>query len=318
MEIIAALWLNPPLLLLVVLISRVIPLSDAYHPLTFFRYFAQRLAAKVNPDPNRSASQLLISGTLALLVAWLPFAALLLSIQQFSELPWLIDALVLYGCLDWQTQANRARNIQRHLERGQLTLAREQMAKLLLRRTDNLTAMGLSKAGIESLMLRSASQVVGTLLWFMLAGGIAALSYRLLSELHQQWNSKLPEFRYFGRPVALLLALFSAPALWLSCISLALGYGIRRSVRLCRLTPSHIAALPYYLLCCSSAALRRNLAGPLYYRQQKRQRSRINLGQEPDAADLGRALKLTKHCHNTVLLIAAVITLLQLVWLLGR
>ena len=314
----AALWLNPPLLLLVVLVSRLIPLSEAYHPLTFLRFFAQRLAAKVNPDPNRAAGQLLISGTLALLVAWLPFAALLLSIQHFSELPWLIDALVLYGCLDWQTHVSRARHIQRDLQRGQLTLAREQMASLVLRRTDNLTAMGLSKAGIESLMLRSSSQVVATLLWFLVGGGIAALSYRLLVELHQQWNSKLPEFRYFGRPAALLLALLSAPALLLSCISLALSYGIRRCVRLCRQRPQHTAALPYYLLCCTSAALRRNLAGPLYYRQQKHQRSRINQGQEPDATDLGRALTLTKHCHNSVSLIATVITLLQLVWLLGR
>ncbi|MEH8016722.1 cobalamin biosynthesis protein [Rheinheimera muenzenbergensis] len=318
------LWLNPLLLLVVVLASVLLPLPAEYHPLTLYRYFARALGHKVNPDPNRPRQQLYISGTLALLVATVPLLALVYSLLQFSELPQLFDALLLFACLDWQQRRSTALQIQQTLQRNQLALAREQAAALLLRRRDNLTSMGLSKALCESLILRSSSEVIATLLWFLVGGGLAALSYRLLLVLQQQWNSKTIAGRHFGRPVSLLVQLLSAPALLFSCISLALHYGIRRCWRLYRTAEWRIkqqrrnfGALPYCLLCCAAAALRRSLGGPVYYDEVKLSRSRITLIQEPAAADITRTLKLTRQNHLAVLTLAAVIVLLQLTWLLS-
>ncbi len=62
-----------------------------------------------------------------------------------------------------------------------------------------MSAIGLTKACIETLSLRFAKQWFSVLFWFMLGGGIAALSYRLLQELQQCWNPKLTQFQHFGR-----------------------------------------------------------------------------------------------------------------------
>ncbi len=311
------LWLNPPLLLLVVLASVLMPLPAAYHPLTFYRYLAFSLAQKVNPDPLRASRQLYISGSLAVLVATVPVLALSYSLYQFSELPWLLDALLLFACIDWPQRLSVAKQVQHSLARNQLTLAREQAAKLLLRRTDNLSAVGVSKACCESLLLRSASEVVATLFWFLAGGGLAALGYRLLLELHQQWNVKLAAFKHFGRPVSAVVQLLSAPALLFCCLCMALHYGIRRSWHSCRNRPYHIAVLPYWLLCCASTALQRGLGGPVYYGPYKLQRSRTGHGPEPAAADIAGTVKLTRQCHGVTVILAGSVLLLQLVWLRG-
>lgn len=310
-------WPNPPLLLVVVLLSAILPLPVAYHPLTLYRYLAFALGQKVNPDPSRPRQQLYISGMLATLVATLPIMALCYSLYQFSQLPQLFDALLLFACLDWQQRRTAARQVQQALQRDQLSLAREQARVLLLRRSDNLTQMGLTKALCESLLLRSATEVVATLLWFLAAGGLAALGYRLLVVLQQQWNPKQASCRYFGQPVARLVQLLSAPAMLICCAAIALQYGVRRCWHSCRATPLNIGRLPYWLLCCSAAALRRSLGGPAYYANIKTQRSRIAQQQEPAAADIATTLKLTRQNHLLMVMLASVILLLQVVWLVS-
>ncbi|WP_460862597.1 cobalamin biosynthesis protein CobD/CbiB [Rheinheimera gaetbuli] len=310
-------WLNPPLLLLVVLLSTILPLPLAYHPLTLYRYLAFALGKKVNPDPSRPRQQLYISGMLATLVATLPIIALCYSLYHFSQLPQLFDALLLFACIDWQQRRKAAWQIQQALQRNQLSLAREQASTLLLRRTDNLSNMGLSKAVCESLLLRSATEVVATLLWFLAAGGLAALGYRLLVVLQQQWNIKQVSYRYFGQPVARLVQLLSAPAIVVCCAVIALNYGVRQCWQSCSAKPLHIGRLPHWLLCCSAAALRRSLGGPVYYGSIKTQRSRITQQQEPTATDIAKILKLTRQNHLALVMLASVILLLQVVWLVS-
>ncbi|MBU2114882.1 MAG: cobalamin biosynthesis protein [Gammaproteobacteria bacterium] len=312
------LWLNPPLLLAVVLLSTFLPLPSAYHPLSLYRYLAFSLARKVNPDPNRPRQQLYISGTLAVVIATLPILALCYSLYQFAELPFLLDGILLYASLNWSQRRTDALQLQQLLQRNQLSLARERSASLLLRRSDNLTAMGLSKALCESLLLRSSIEVVATLLWFLLGGGIAALAYRLLVVLQQQWNRKLADFTYFGLPANALVQWLSSPGLVFCCVVLALNYGIRRCWRNCRAKPVNMSRLPYWLLCCGATALKRSLGGPVYYCERKLQRSRIQQQQQPTAADINKALKLCRQCHQAALTLAGVILLLQWVWWYAR
>ena len=309
------LWLNPPLLLAVVLLSSLLPLPSAYHPLSLYRYLAFNLAKKVNPDPRRPRQQLYISGSLAVAVAMLPVLALCYSLYQFAELPFLLDGILLYASLNWSQRRADALQLQHLLQQNQLSLARERSANLLLRRSDNLTGMGLSKALCESVLLRSSSEVVATLLWFLLGGGLAAVAYRLLVVLQQQWNLKLVEFKHFGLPANALLRLLSAPGLVFCCVVLALNHGIRRCWSNCRAKPVNLSRLPYWVLCCGATALKRNLGGPVYYCDRKLQRSRILQQQEPTAADIGATLKLCRQCQLAVVALAGVILLLQWVWL---
>lgn len=293
----------PLILLAVIALARLFPLPGAYHPLLLFRYLAQQLAAKVNPDPNRSRQQLLISGSLALLMLWLPLLLLLYSLYLFSEQPLLLDALLLYISLDWQNQRQQALQLQQQLQRGQLTLAREQSTTLLCRRTDNLSQMGLSKALLESLSLRYAIFVVGTCGYFLLGGGLAAFGYRLLQELQQQWSVKRQHFRYFGIPSAVMATVLSAPPKLLCALLLALQHGLRRSMALCRQPRLNLEACSYWLLCCSSAALKRSLGGPAYYNDSKLQRSKMLQPQQPAPQDIKRLIKQLRFTGGYFLLL---------------
>ncbi|GAA0557738.1 cobalamin biosynthesis family protein [Rheinheimera aquimaris] len=306
---------HPAILLLVVLAARLIPMPAAYHPLMLFRYFAQQLAAKVNPDPERPRQQLYISGSLALLVAWLPAMALLYSLYQFSELPLVLDALLLYAGLDWYSTQQQAQKIQQRLLTGQLTLAREQAKSLLCRKTSTLSEMGLTKALLESLTLRSASHFVGVCLAFVLAGGLGAIGYRLVTELQQQWNPKRDQYRYFGAPASALAGLLTAIPKCISSLLLAIQHGVLRSYQLCRATHCfNINRCSFWLLCCASAALRRSLGGPVYYNGLKQQRSKIKQPNEPVATDIQRAVSILQFSHLYLLLVIAGGSLLQLVW----
>ncbi|WP_331159985.1 cobalamin biosynthesis protein CobD/CbiB [Rheinheimera pacifica] len=306
------------MLLAVVLAANWFSLPAAYHPLTLFRYYARQLAKKVHPDPNRPPQQQLISGNLAVIVATAPPLLLCYSLYQFSELPQLLDALLLYISLDWQQQRKHILSVSDSLKRGQLMLAKEQATKLVLRDTSRLTAMGISKAMLESTVLRNTKLMLGVCCWFLVGGGIAALAYRLLQELAQQWNSKLPLNTHFGVPAAWLATITAAPAMLISSVILALQHGINRCYKQIRQIPRlNINALSFLLLCCTSVAVRCNIGGPVYYGNTKLQRSRIPYQRDPAWQDIGNAVRVVHFVQLYFMLLALSVTLVQLalLWL---
>ncbi|WP_051219709.1 cobalamin biosynthesis protein CobD/CbiB [Rheinheimera baltica] len=305
----------PALVVLVVVVARLLPMPPQYHPLTLFRLLAQQLGKKVNPDPSRSRQQLMISGALAILVIWLPIMALLYSLYWFSELPLVLDALLLYCSLDWHTQQQQALVIQRQLQACQLTLAREQAKQLLCRRTASLSEMGLSKALIESLTLRSARQLIAVCCWFLIGGGLAAIGYRLLIEMHQQWNIKRSAHRYFGVTIALLANLTSFIPKLISVSLLAFQHGILQCYRQCRQPKMNLSSGSYWLLCCASVAVQRNIGGPVFYNEHKLQRSKMLQGTDPKPTDIARIIKRLHFVHLYLYVLIMTTSLLQLVWL---
>ena len=301
-----------PLLLAVLLVAKLLPLPATYHPLTLFRFFAKQLATKVNPDINRSIQQQTLSGSLAIVVTLCPVLIILFAFYQFSELPLVLDALVLYFSLDWSDRRTTADCIAKNLQRQQLTLAREHARSILLRDTLTMSSMGLSKATIESLLLQSGRLFVGVIIFFLLGGGIAALTYRLLQALQQQWNPKLPQFQYFGMPVTKIANFCAAPALLLCSLIIALQYGVKRCYAQCYQPFHRFTPVAHWTLCCTSIALHCNLGGPAFYGGKKYQRSRITAGREPTPSDIGRCLKLLGFVHGFIILLLCSALLLQL------
>lgn len=306
----------PVILIVVFAIARLLPFPETYHPLSLFRYFASQLAVKVNP-PGRSEQQQKLSGFLAILVSIIPFIIVLYGLYQFSGFPFLLDALLLYFSLNWRTDAKRANEIAVNIQRQQLTLARSQSRSLLLRDTDKLTPMGLSKACLESLIFRSSYQVLAVFFWFICGGGIAVICYRLLHELQQQWNSKLTPFRYFGAAISSISTLLALPAMLLSCLLFMLQGSVTRARKLYLSSPRlYFSMLQQYLLCAASVALAVKLGGPVYYAGKKFSRSRIGKDNEPGTQAISRCLSLLSYQHIFVLLLIALCPLWQIASLL--
>lgn len=297
---------SPALLWLVVLLAVVLPLPASYHPLTFFRFFAQKLAQKVNPDPRRSISQLRLSGTLALLLALLPFLALLYASNSLMAWPEWYQLLLLYLCLDFAPIRQRIMRLQQALAAQQLTLARDLASKVMLRQTRSLSSLGLSKAGIESLWLHFAHIWLNTLFWYLLGGIWLAIAIRLLLILQQEWSTKLSHNQHFGAPASILARYLLWPGYWLCFLLVCIRLRCRESFR--QLGRAPVQTFDWAQTAClvsACASLGCRLGGPAIYEAKlKVPRDKLATDYpEPDHHHLLRALKAQQHLLHFVLLL---------------
>lgn len=301
-------WLNalpawPVMALLALLASRLLVLPAAHAPLKVLALLLQRLAKKVHPDISRSHFQQQLSGTLALLLVLLLPLAITYGFYLVSELPLVLDALILYFCLGSRLSLKHASTVADSIKKQQLTLAREQAKPLLLRDRRNLSAMGLSKACIESVLLQNAANLIAVLFWFLLGGGLLALAYTLLQIAARQWNSKLAHYRYFGLTAARCYQLAVAPALVISAVLLAVQTGLSGAWRNYRSAESLFFNWPSRLLLAAGAsALHSKLGGPAFYAGAKTPRQRLGNGAEPTASDILRTILLV-NAQQTALII---------------
>jgi adenosylcobinamide-phosphate synthase len=309
----------PCFALLALLASRLLVLPGAEAPFKVFGILLKRLAGRVHPDIKRSDFQQQLSGTLALLlVVWVPLATAY-GFYLLSELPLVLDVIILYFCLGSRRNLRQGAAVASSIQRQQLTLAREQAAPMLLRDRGNLSAMGLSKAVIESLVLQQAANIVAVLCWFLLGGGLMVLAYTLLQTAARQWNSKLPQYHHFGRPAAICYQLASAPGLILSALILALQTGISGAWRNASKADSYYFSWPGKLLLATAAnALTRKLGGPAYYSGIKISRQRLGSGAEPGTNDILRTVLLVNaQLTALIILLSSSLALYITIILLG-
>ncbi len=169
----------------------------SHEPLRFFRFYCQRLAGKVNKSDN-SAKQQKIAGLLAFTITIIPLLIIVWLFSDFILIPWLWSALLLYISLGGIGIFARAKAIAKSLAANQNYEAKQALKPYLLRESDNLSSLGLTKAAIEMQLLHSSQQLVGVCCYFLIAGPLGALAYRLLLETHYSWNIKQQRFKFFG------------------------------------------------------------------------------------------------------------------------
>ncbi|WP_213995710.1 cobalamin biosynthesis protein [Arsukibacterium sp.] len=302
-------WLNtlpawPLMALLALLASRWLVLPGARAPFRALAVLLQQLAKKVHPDISRSHFQQQLSGTLALLLLLTLTLAIAYGFYLLSELPLVLDALILYFCLGSRLTLQQAAAVADSINRQQLTLARQRARPLLLRDRQNLSAMGLSKACIESVLHSNAANLVAVIFWFLVGGGLLTLAYTLLQVAARQWNSKLPHYRYFGLTAARCYQLAVAPGLVISALLLALQTGLSRAWRNYRTNEALFFNWPSRLLLAAGAsALSSRLGGPAFYAGTKTPRQRLGNGTEPAANDILRAVLFINAQQTALILI---------------
>lgn len=302
------------LLLAALLLAWQAPLPAQYQPWQLLRLLADGINKRVN-KPQHSANQLRLSGCLAILIVVLPLLAFWLAFRQLSDWPVALDAIMLYLCLDAGSYERQARQALAHAKQGQLQLAREQLQPHLLRDCSQLSLLGFCKATIEMVVQRQARHYAVILCWFLLLGAPGAIVTRLLLELRQSWNSKLKQNQHFGAPLAQLVFWQNAAGLWLYACLVALLYRLSAAMQYYRFSADGWLSRPErWLLCAWSAALQRNLAGPLIYQQEKLRRVRIGPATAPDLDDVELCLRISRQIQLTVLLLLLSGLGLTLLW----
>lgn len=282
--------LNWLLFSLVLVAERLLPLPRHLHPLHGFRALARGMAAKVHPSLQRSRSQQRISGLLATLLLTLPWLTIAALLYWLSQLNWLFAALLLFFSLCSNAPARDYQRIRHAHQRQQKQLARERLQPLVARQTHTLSAVGIAKVAIEWYSRTLTIGWLGVLLWFVIAGPIAALAYRLLVELAASWPVTRRHWRDFGAFSNALAQLASWPAYTLQWLLFAV-----RSLLGGKVLPWSFATQPWITATDGrlwrgvAMRLQCRLGGPVILDGHKRQRPRFQFGAEPQPHHLQRA-----------------------------
>lgn len=294
-----------------VLAARFVPLPLSYQPWQIFRVAATGLATRVLHDTDSPSYQRL-AGLLSTLVLIVPTVFIYAVLRELSDWPHLLDAVLLYFCLDTNGLPNQLRPIITALDKGQLSLSRQLLAPLVLRDTHQLSAVGVVKAALDMLILRFAAQWFSLLCCFWLFGGVATLGLKLALVLHEQWNCKLLRFQWYGIWLRqTLIVITTLPVLMFSAV-LALQVGWRASLQFYRQVTDGSWPLPQrWLLSIWAQTLQRQTGGPVMYQGRKLARARFGPEQLPQSSDLSAGIKYLATQQNAIYILGFAVALLH-------
>lgn len=187
------------LILLTVMFSKgVISHFVTHEPLRFFQFYSQTLSNKVNKTEN-SPRQQSIAGLVAIVITLAPIVVILWLFEAFIEVEFLWQCFLLYLAIGSFGLTSINKNIAQAIVAKQNYLAKQTLSPKVLRETEPLSSLGLSKAAIEMKLLRTLQQGYAVAVIFLIAGPLVALTYRLLLEMHYCWNTKLEKYVQFGQ-----------------------------------------------------------------------------------------------------------------------
>ena len=192
------------LLFVVIFIKALMTRLVKHQPLSFFNFYCQKLSEKVNKAQNPEKQQV-IAGLVAVIITVTPLIVILSLFELFIEVPWLWQGFLLYLALGQFNLATNSKLIAQALVANQNYLAKQTLQPLLLRETDQLSKMGLSKSCIEMQLLKTLQQNFVVIFYFLILGPLTALGYRLLLEMHYSWNVKQTTFSSFGKQANILV-----------------------------------------------------------------------------------------------------------------
>jgi adenosylcobinamide-phosphate synthase len=143
---------------------------------------------------------ILIVGATALITAALVYGAATLH----PRLGDLVSILVLYTTMATRSLSDHAHAVQLPLQQGDLTTARAQLARLVGRDTDQLDEGEISRATVESVAENTVDGVTAALLFAMVGGPVAAMTYKAINTLDSTFGYKTERYLHFGRAAARL------------------------------------------------------------------------------------------------------------------
>jgi len=302
------------MLITVLFIKSIISHFVSHAPLRFFQFYCSQLSKKVNNHNNSPANQV-ISGLLALLVTVVPISIILWLFADFVAVDYLWQGLLLYFALGRLNLSKINKIIAQALTRNKNALAKQTLKPFLLRETDNLSVMGLSKAAIEMQLLRTLQQVYVVSFIFITVSPLAALMYRLILEMHYCWNSKLARFKNFGfyshRFTQIIQWLPSRLMAVLILLS-TLGQGSWLSWRLTR---SYFFTLNNnFIIAVQAFSLTVRLGGVAMYEKEKLRKIAFNdLAKQPTPDDVIRATsKVNFSIYSSLFLLVLLAIVLEL------
>jgi len=224
-----------------------------------------------------------------------------------------LTAAATWAVVGGTSLGREARAIGSALEAGDVELARERLPHLCGRDPQGLDADGIARAVVESVAENTSDAVVAPLLWGAVLGVPGLLGYRAVNTLDAMIGHHSPRYERFGWAAARLddaanLIPARITGLLAAGLAPAVGGSPRHALRMLRRDggkhPSPNAGR------CEAAfagSLAVQLGGQNVYHGQTEQRGLLGDGGPPDAADIARAVRLSRLVSVAAAALAAVI-----------
>ncbi len=259
-----------------------------WHPLVGFGHLAQRIEQRLNSGGRGWRSH----GVSGWCLAVLP-PVTLVWLLSLSSLGWLVDILVLYFALGLKSLGQHALPVAQALRLGNLDEARRRVGYLVSRRTSELDACGVARAGTESVLENGADAVFASLFWFAVLGAPGVLLHRLSNTLDAMWGYRNERFERFGWAAARIDDVLN----YLPARLVALTYALQgRTVTALRCwqrqAPQWESPNAGPVMAAGAGALQVRLGGSAIYHGVEEQRPQLGEGAPSQARDIERALNL--------------------------
>lgn len=259
-----------------------------WHPLVGFGHLAQRIEQRLNSGGRGWRSH----GVSGWCLAVLP-PVLLVWLLSLSSLGWLIDILVLYFALGLKSLAQHALPVAQALRLGDLDEARRRVGYLVSRRTSELDACGVARAGTESVLENGADAVFASLFWFAVLGAPGVLLHRLSNTLDAMWGYRNERFERFGWAAAKIDDVLNYVPARLVALTYALLGRTATALRCWRRqAPQWDSPNAGPVMAAGADALQVQLGGAAIYHGVEELRPQLGEGAPAQARDIERALNL--------------------------
>lgn len=215
-----------------------------------------------------------------------------------AEVAWV--AAATFTALGGTSLARTGDRMADLLDAGDLAAARELLPSLCGRDPSVLDAAGLARAALESIAENTSDAQVGPLLWAAVGGAPGVLLYRAANTLDAMVGNKSPRYRRFGWAAARfddLLNLAGARLTGLLVIGSAplVGGSPIGAIRAWRGDAArHPSPNAGVAEASFAGALGVRLGGPTQYAHELEIRPTLGTGRSPGAADLRRAVQLSR------------------------
>lgn len=217
-------------------------------------------------------------------------------------------AVATYLAVAGRALAEAAGEVRRALDAGDLDGARLLLPALVGRDPANLDEKAIARAAVESVAENTVDAVVAPALWGAAAGAAGALGYRAANTLDAMVGHRNHRYLRYGWASARLddAANFvpaRATAALVASVRPSSAAAVWSSVR--RDAPAHPSPNSGVAEAAFAAALGIRLGGQSSYGDRVELRPQLGSGRPPEAVDIARAVRLSRH---VALALAAVLT----------
>ena len=283
-------------LLLALLLDFLFAEPKRFHPLVGFGNLANAIERRFNQTVH-SASKAKALGVAAVLIVLLPFTWLAWAVQSaLADSSWLliiVSAVVLYAAIGWQSLLQHGKSIADALLQNDMTLARQEVAKIVSRDCQALDEPAIAKAACESVLENGADAIFNAVFWFFVAGIPGVVLYRLSNTLDAMWGYKNSRFYYFGWAAARLDDVLNYIPARLSALLYALAGNTRQALH-CWKTQAKAWKSPSagVVMAAGAGALNIQLGGEAVYHGKTELRPPLGSGNDASAESIQQAILL--------------------------